>query len=218
MKLHGFSASNYYNAVKHLLLAKGLDFEEVMVFPSQSPEYLKVHPLGKVPALETAQGVISETDVIMDYVDALGGENFFPVDPFERAKCKEIMKIAELYIELPARRHTNETLAGNARCETAYREARPLMNKGLTALETLCDCSPYLMGDKMTAADIFVRYMLVVANLTGHKIYDWDILESYPKLKAWNKLMRQDEVSKRVDADAQESMKDLAAYFAKFKK
>ncbi|MCV6614215.1 MAG: glutathione S-transferase family protein, partial [Cellvibrionaceae bacterium] len=156
MKLYGFCASNYYNAVKHLLLAKGLDFEEVKEFPSQDPGYLKIHPLGKVPALATEQGAISETDVIMDYVDGLNDKTFFPADPFERAKCKEIMKIAELYIELPARRHNAEVLAGNKRCEIAFKESRPLMEKGVAALDTLCSADPYLMGDKMTTADIFL--------------------------------------------------------------
>lgn len=218
MKLYGFSASNYYNAAKHLLLAKGLAFEEMKEFPSQDPAYLKVHPLGKVPALATEQGAISETDVIMDYVDGLNDTRFFPEDAFARAKCKEVMKIAELYIELPARRHNGEVLAGNARCEVAYAQARPVMEKGLAALETLCSCSPYLMGEKMTAADIFVRYCLVLASLVAIKVYDWKILDDYPNLKSWNKMMREDPISQQVDKDAQEAMKDLAAYFAKFKK
>ncbi|WP_299974751.1 glutathione S-transferase family protein [uncultured Pseudoteredinibacter sp.] len=218
MKLYGFCASNYYNAVKHLLLAKGLTFEEVKEFPSQDPAYLEIHPLGKVPALGTEKGAISETDIIMDYVDGLEGPKFFPEDAFEKAKCREIMKVAELYIELPARRNNPEVLIGNPRCETAYQEARPLMEKGFKALDTLCQCSPYLMGDKMTAADIFVRYALVVGNMVAAKIYDWKPLDEYPALKAWNKLMREDPISQKVDQDSQAAMKDLMDYFAKFKK
>lgn len=213
MKLYGFSASNYYNAVKHLLLAKGLDFEEVFTFPSQEDSYLKAHPLGKVPALETEQGFLSETDVLMRYVDNLEGDSFFPTDSFLRAKCEELMKVAELYVELPARRHNAETLMGKARCEIAYKEARPLMKRGLIAIEQLSIDGPYLLGDTMTAADIFVRYMFVVAKMAAFKVYDWKLLEDHPKLKAWEATMAESDISKKVDADAKAAMADLTAYF-----
>jgi glutathione S-transferase len=213
MKLYGFSASNYYNAVKHLLLAKGLRFEEVKVYPNQSEEYLKIHPLGKVPALETPKGIIVETDVLMRYIDQQGGESFFPSDDFERAKCEEIMKMAEIYLELPARRLSGEVLLGLPRCESAFKEARPLMQKGLRALDVLCSCDPYLMGAKITAADILLRYVLVVAKMNAFKVYDWKLLADYPKLKAWETKMAMNEVSQKVDADAKASLPELMAYF-----
>jgi glutathione S-transferase len=213
MKLYGFSASNYYNAVKHLLLAKGLDFEEVQVYPNQTEEYLKIHPLGKVPALETPEGIIVETDVLMRYVDQQGGERFFPSDDFERARCEEIMKMAELYLELPARRLSGEVLMGLTRCESAFKEARPLMKKGLRALDQLCSSDPYLMGEKITAADIFLRYVLVVAKMSAYKIYDWKLLEDYPRLKAWEAKMAEDKFSIKVDSDAKAALSDLMAHF-----
>lgn len=213
MKLYGFSASNYYNAVKHLLLAKGLDFEEVFTFPNQEDSYLKAHPLGKVPAIETELGFLSETDVLMRFVDSHDGPTFFPADPFARAKCEELMKIAELYVELPARRHIAETLMDKPRCETAFKEARPLMERGLGAINDLSGPGPYLLGEKMTAADIFIRYMFVVAKMTAHKIYDWKLLENFPKLQAWEAKMAESDEAKKVDTDTQAAMADLMAYF-----
>jgi glutathione S-transferase len=213
MKLYGFSASNYYNAVKHLLLAKGLNFEEVKVYPNQTEAYLKIHPLGKVPALETPKGIIVETDVLMRYIDKQDGESFFPSDDFERARCEEIMKMAEIYLELPARRLSGEVLLGLPRNESAFKEARPLMQKGLEALNKLCSCSPYLMGEKMTAADIFLRYALVVAKMNALKVYDWKLLTDYPKLNDWEAKMAENEISKKVDADAKAALPELMAYF-----
>ena len=69
LKLHGMSQSNYYNAAKMALLEKGAEFEEVKAFPSQKDDYLPKSPMGKVPCLETPQGFLSETSVIIDYVD-----------------------------------------------------------------------------------------------------------------------------------------------------
>jgi glutathione S-transferase len=61
--------------------------------------------MGKVPCLETEHGSLTETNVIIDYLDDLGeGPSFYPTDAFKRAKVKELMQCIELYIELPARR------------------------------------------------------------------------------------------------------------------
>ena len=72
IKLHGFSASNYYNVPKLALLEKGVAFEEVESYtgvgPKYKPEYLDKSPLGKVPALETDEGFISESRAILEYI------------------------------------------------------------------------------------------------------------------------------------------------------
>ena len=46
--LHGFAYS-YYNIPKHVLLYKGVSFEEDLVYPS-SAGYNKLNPALKVPA------------------------------------------------------------------------------------------------------------------------------------------------------------------------
>ena len=73
IKLHGFSASNYYNVPKLALLEKGIEFEEVLSYsgagPKYKPEYLDKSPLGKVPAIETPEGFISESRSILEYIE-----------------------------------------------------------------------------------------------------------------------------------------------------
>ena len=103
IKLYGFPISNYYNMVKAILIEKGMDFEEVLVKPNQDSDYLSKSPMGKVPALETDHGFLTETGVMMDYLDSLGeGPSFYPEDPYEKAKVQEIIRYLELYVELQA--------------------------------------------------------------------------------------------------------------------
>ena len=70
LKLHGIRMSNYYSVTKTCLLEKGAEFEEVKSPPSQDEEYLAKSPMGKVPALETDSGFISETLAIAGYLEA----------------------------------------------------------------------------------------------------------------------------------------------------
>ena len=61
IKLHGMTYSNYYNMVKAIMIEKEMDFEEVHVLPNQESEFLLKSPMGKVPFLETEDGLLSET-------------------------------------------------------------------------------------------------------------------------------------------------------------
>ncbi|HCO11355.1 MAG TPA: glutathione S-transferase, partial [Gammaproteobacteria bacterium] len=113
IKLYGMPLSNYYNMVKTVLLEKGMDFEEMLILPNQESDFLGKSPMGKVPAMETEQGFLTETGVMIDYLDSLGqGESFYPADPFEKAKVQEMIRYLELYVELPARRLYGEVFFG----------------------------------------------------------------------------------------------------------
>src|SRR5687768_8236594 len=93
LKLHGFSASNYYNIAKLALLEKGLPFEEVTVYtgagPGYRPDYLGWSPLGKVPCLETDEGFLAESRCIVDYVERAAPDPALnPRDGFAHAELR----------------------------------------------------------------------------------------------------------------------------------
>ena len=131
IKLHGMPLSNYYNVVKAVMIEKEMDFEEVGAKPSQEDEYLSKSPMGKVPCLEVDQGFLTETSVILEYLEDKGvGPSLYPVNSYERAKARELMRYLELYIELPARRLYGDVFFGNpasdeAKATKPYRETVP---------------------------------------------------------------------------------------------
>ena len=70
--LCGFSLSNYYNKVKMVLLEKGIPFtEERVMTKSKDEAVLGCTPLGKIPYIRTEQGALCESQVIVDYLEAL---------------------------------------------------------------------------------------------------------------------------------------------------
>ncbi|RLA44119.1 MAG: hypothetical protein DRQ97_11825 [Gammaproteobacteria bacterium] len=105
LTLHGFPYSNYHNMVKHALMEKGIPFKENIAYP-QSPELNAVTPIGKAPAMTTEKGTtLSESSVLLDYLEDAYPENpLYPADADARAQVRQLMKVAELYMELPARR------------------------------------------------------------------------------------------------------------------
>ncbi len=73
IKLYTFPPSTNSRKVRIALLEKGLEFERVNVDLSKreqkSPEYLKIHPFGQVPALDDEGFVLYDSTVINEYLE-----------------------------------------------------------------------------------------------------------------------------------------------------
>lgn len=215
LKLHGFSVSNYTNMVKQCLLEKGIEFEQLQARPSQEDGFIAMSPMGKIPCLETSEGCLVETSVILDYLDEVYPEPpLYPSQPFARAKAREIIQVTEHYIELAARRHLGAAFFGGERSEEAYNEVRPQVEKGLRAFKQLADFSPYVQGTEFSNADIFVYHTFRLASQVLKQIYDWDIVAEVPGLTALITAIDKRDSTKLVVADHEEAMAALMAKLA----
>ena len=202
IKLYGINLSNYYAVLKAIMLEKGMAFEKVEVNPNQDPDYLTRSPMGKVPCIETEQGFLTETGVIIDYLDALGeGPSFYPEDPFARAKVRELMRHIELYLELPARRLYGEVFFNRAPIAEEREAVRKLLKRGFASLGTLASFDPYLAGDKITYADFYFRFTVSLATVVCRKALDWDAYNKVPNVRALIERLNERESIRRVMAD-----------------
>ena len=187
LRLHGFSASNYYNIAKLALLEKGVPFEEVTVYtgagPHYRPDFLTASPLGKVPCLETEHGCLTESRCIVDYIErALPGPALYPTDPFAQAKLLELTQIIDLYLELPARRLLINLFSKKPPPERVAKEVLAEVTRGVHALRELASFDTFLLGDRFTAADIAGVIHFPVVRRILKKVIDSDPLADVPGL------------------------------------
>lgn len=202
LKLHGFAVSNYYNMVKLALLEKGVPFEEVLFFAGQTPDALNVSPRGKVPVLETEQGFLSETSVILDYIEQTQtGKALLPEDPFEQAKVRELLKEIELYIELPARTCYAEAFFGMAVEPLVKEKARSDLLAGFATLKRNGRFAPFVAGEQMTLADLMFCFSVDLAYAVGKKVLNIELLADFPKAKALLDNLRESPNVVRILAD-----------------
>ncbi|TEW49824.1 glutathione S-transferase family protein [Psychromonas algicola] len=208
--LHGFAASNYYNLVKHVLLYKEVPFQENLLYGG-SDELLAISPVGKVPAITTSEGLnLSESSVICDFIEETYPDiPLYPDNAEERAVVRQIMKIAELYFELPSRRLIRYAFSGTEAPETLKTEVQQVLNRGITALANLCQFSPWIAGDKFTMADIYMHYVNTIVTSIGSVQLDWDVLAEIPGMKEWNNTMSQSDIALNVEADRQKNMPEF---------
>jgi glutathione S-transferase len=208
LKLHGAPLSNYYNVVKVMLLEKRLPFEEVLARPSQEADFLARSPMGKIPALETEQGFLTETHAIIDYLeDAYPTPAFLPADAWQRAKVRELVQAIELYVELVARRGYG-LLFRRPVADDVKAGIRTDLAKGVAAVKRLARFSPWLAGQDMTYADAFLYYTLALGNLSAKANAGMDLVAELGAEKWLVRMAARDSV-KRADAASAQQRKAM---------
>jgi glutathione S-transferase len=188
-----------------------------VVYPSQTDEVLTESPMGKVPFLRTTRGVLSESQVLTEFIEDNWPEPaLYPKDAFERARCRELIEHIELHLELPARRLYAEAFFGGTVSEETKQEVAPLLEKGLRSLSRLARFSPYLCGEHFTHADCAAWVHLPLVSQATRKIYQRDFLdELLPQAKPYLKLVGERPHAQKVNDDRKAAME---AFMSKGKK
>jgi glutathione S-transferase len=218
--LHGFSSSNYYNAVKLALLEKGLPFEENVVYTGAGaryrPDYLDQSPLGKVPCLQTEHGFLSESRCIIDYLERAYPEPpLYPREPFAAAKLQELTQVIDLYLELAARRVLPNYFARKPVPDSVANDVRATLDKGAKAVGQLARFdTPFLLGERFSAADVAGAIHFPAVRFLSKEVLGCDPLAEVPGLLAYTERMEQRPHVQRI---RREQAEDRPKFFAHLK-
>jgi glutathione S-transferase len=199
LTLCGFAASNYYNKVKLALLEKGVEFEEELAWVGETDR--AASPLGKVPYLKTQHGAISESTVMLEYIeDQFPAMPLMPADAFQRAKVRELLRYIELHLELVARNLYPEAFFGGKVSDNAKEKTGQQLDKNVAAFAQLVKLSPFIAGDQFTLADCAAAVHLPLVSSASKIIYGRDCLADLPVRDYLARLSERPAVQ-RVNAD-----------------
>jgi glutathione S-transferase len=203
--LGGFMLSNYYNKVKMVLIEKGLPFveEHCPMGGEKTQEMLMASPLGKVPYIRTEHGTLCESEVIVEYLEALQPEpRLMPVDIWDQAKVRELVTFVELHLELVVRELYPEAFFGGQVSDANKARVRKLLARNIAAFQRLAKFTPYLAGPDFTLADCAAYVNLPLVALGTKVIYGEDMLQSAGiDWKGYVKLIEQRPSAQKVTAD-----------------
>lgn len=201
LKLCGFAASNYYNKVKLGLLEKGIVFEEELVWADRSPALLEKSPLGKIPYLETEHGVLSESAVIVDYIEATHPDKpLIPANPFAAAKVRELVTYLELHLELVTRELYPQAFFGGTVSDETKDRVKALLTRHIKGFAKLVRFEPFIAGAEFTLADCAAIVHLPLVSLATKRIYGEDMLAELP-VRTYLAEMEQRPTLQQVNAD-----------------
>ena len=204
LTLCGFPVSNYYNKVKLALLEKGVLFGEENVKTGLTDEaVLSASPLAKIPFIRTPQGNLSESEAIVEYIDAAyPNPPLMPADPFAAAKVRELCIYIDLHLELVARELYYQAFFGGTVSEGTQARVRKQLDKNIPAAKRLLQFAPYAAGDTFTLADCAAYVSLPLVGMATKAIYGEDLLLAGGiDYKAYIKFIGQRPSAQRVDAD-----------------
>jgi glutathione S-transferase len=97
MKIYGANLSPFVRKVMAICSIKGLEYDHEMVMPGDaSPEYLKISPLGKIPAFEDGDLAMSDSSVICEYLEEqYPSIGVLPPAPADRARSRWLEEFAD---------------------------------------------------------------------------------------------------------------------------
>ena len=212
--LHGFSLSNYYNKVKLALIEKYLPFEEVVIKTGRRDEaVLSCSPLGKIPYIVTEHGALSESQAILDYLEALApNPPLLPSDPWQAAKIRELTTYVELHLELVARELYGQAFFGGEISEANAARVRKRLEANLAAFKRLAKFDPYLGGAAFTQADIAAWVSLPLVSMASKAVYGVDLMtEAGIDWKPYVKRIGERPGAQRVTAERKADQERAAA-------
>jgi glutathione S-transferase len=197
--LCGFAASNYYNKVKLALLEKGVAFQEELAWVGETDR--AASPLGKVPYLKTEQGPLSESTVLLEYIeDQYPEAPLMPAGAYEKARVRELLRYIELHLELVARNLYPEAFFGGKISDAAKEKTGQQLEKNVAAFSQLVKFAPFIAGDRFTLADCAAAVHLPLVSSATKVIYGRDFLAGLP-VRDYLKLLGERPAVQRVNDD-----------------
>jgi glutathione S-transferase len=154
------------------------------------PEHLARHPFGALPVLELEDGHhLFESLVILEYLEEiLPGPSLFGTSPLERARTRQLERIADLGVLIPIAEivHATDSPLGLEPKPAVAEHFRPRLDRRLDYLESLLgDGRSFVAGESATVADC-----TLAAGLQFGRFRKLDFLAERPRLRAWDERYR----------------------------
>ncbi len=165
IKLYDFKSSPNCQRVKVVLEEKKIPYETVNVDlragAQKTPDYLKINPYGKVPAIVDGNAILYESCIINEYLDEkYSSPPLMPAEPGARARARILIdfgltQMDSVYTKLRMEMMKEEKERSHETIKTAKDEIK----KRLQRLERELGDKDYFMGDfSLVDADLIPRF------------------------------------------------------------
>ena len=185
----------------HIALEEsGVSYETIEIdfaaTEQRSDKYLEINPKGRVPALATDEGIITETPAILAYIAQTNPvANLAPINnPYLFAKCQEfnLYLCSTVHVAHAHRVRGNRWADDEASILAMQNKVAENMSNYFALIESEMFVGPWVLGDDYSVCDI---YLFTVAQwLKGDGVE----LSKYPAIRDFEKRMRSREAVKRV--------------------
>jgi glutathione S-transferase len=164
------------------LRTKDVKFETTYIDLRNKPDwFLKISPHGKVPVLLVDELPLFESNAIAEYLDETVEPRLHPSDPLTRARHRAWTDFVSDFAASLSSIYYAKTKADS---EAAHENAQKRLDRVEYALSTDKSEGPFFGGNKLCLVDaayapFFQRFLI------ADVVLKTDLLDGYPKTKAW---------------------------------
>ncbi|MFN3239174.1 MAG: glutathione S-transferase family protein [Pseudomonadales bacterium] len=209
MKLYTGDLSPYSAKVRMQIYAMGInDIEFELPVAFYMGKMAEVSPIGRIPALETDEGIIPESEVIAEYLDDLYPEQaLLPKDPYARSQVRLLSRIADIYLMnnifmvLPQ-------IPRGTRNEAIRDLLIGQVNRGMGALEKHLTDSAFAVGSELTRADCSLVPALFLCEHTVPRLDVENPILGTEKVAAYWQRIQTNEHAAKVLGEMQKGLQE----------
>jgi glutathione S-transferase len=203
MALTFFGTKNSCSLATHIALEEaGADYVfkriDTAAGEQRSPDYLKINPKGRVPALVTEQGILTENVALLQYVaQSFPKAKLAPTDLFGMAKLNAFNSYLSSTVHV---NHAHKMRGGRWSDDPAV-----IDNLKIKVPQTMTECAvliegeylagPWVLGGDYSTADCYLHV------ITNWMMGDGVDLAQFPKLTAHHAAMLKRPAVQKVLAD-----------------
>jgi len=195
INFYSFPLSSPGNKVSYIMNYLNIPYEyhhiNLAFGEHHKPEYLKVNPYAKIPAIDDDGFKLAESNAIICYLASKYKSEIYPADIKKRAVINQWLDYASQHIMMSFARIMFNTyfykMAKTTPDERSLQDGHNFLNKNLPVVEAELSRFKYIAGNDLTLADFSMLASMDTAELSKVD------LSIYPHISAWrNKLMTQD--------------------------
>jgi glutathione S-transferase len=176
--LYGSPQSTYVRTARIAAEEKGIS-HDLQPIELADPNYRKLHPFGRMPAMKHGDTVLYETAAITRYIDEVfPGPKLQPTDAKARAEMTKWISASNAYLDgffvrqVLIEKFVKPRIFKQPTDEAVVAKAMPFVTQHFAALDSELGKRPYLAGSEYSLADMFVAPIVFYAQILpeGHQV------------------------------------------------
>jgi glutathione S-transferase len=185
IKLYGHPVSTCTRKVLFTLHETAVPHELVVVDFAKGEHKQDAHvarqPFGQVPAIDDDGFALYESRAIARYVDDKAGNKLTPTTPQDRARMEQWISVETENFKPSAMKFVYHTVFKREQTPETLAEAADKLDRACGVLDHQLATHPYLVGDKLTLADVCYAPYLEYVMMTPGK----DVVAKHTNVVAW---------------------------------
>lgn len=189
LKIYGGDLSSPANKVRFVANYLNIAYEYVPVSirdgENKKESYLKIHPAGKIPAMDDNGFFLFESNAIIKYLARKENSDIYPTDITEMARVDQWMDFISLHVSTAMSRvlfnRIFAPITGTPVDERSLEDGIKFLGRFLPVIEGQLSKNTFVSGNQITLADFNLVAALDPAKVAGVDLNEYPRIMSFLK-------------------------------------